>query len=716
MKKTLLFLALAITWVFTVNAQVSFSTPAGGESWEYGTTHQIDILNSGGDINTECMVWIIWDSGSQSNTLEIFVPLPSGISSFNWTVDPTTYTPSNDYYFEIRDNNDNSLIATSNTFTVVATSVVFRIDAPGASSTWISGQNRTIEWFSYQISDVKIEYNLDDGNGWQTIENSFAVNEGYNSYNWAIPGITGTNSNSLIKISDVSNASTYKESETFTLSGSAPVTFTNPTTGDQWEIGTIHSIDFTFSGTSSFGGDIVLYDNNDTQIDNIGYITVNNGANSFNWDIGASFSPVNDCYLAIIDGSNNNVGTSEHFDLLAAQPNVTQVSQPTANNYVINGQDIAIYWGTVGGVTNVKIEYTTNNGSSWNTITPSNPTADGNSNYYNWSVSGISGTNPQSIIRVSDVDDATRFALSDTFTLAANSPVSFTTPTSTTQWTVGTIQNIIIEYTGTSNLDAEIQFFDNGNQIWSPSLDYVILTNGTNQFAWNIDPNSGFNPTTNMVIKVTDGNTTIYATSDEFELVTASTPTLSADQASIVFPNTIIGNTSGKGITIVGVALTNNVTLSLTQANDFKIWDDANSQWVTNFSVSPNSGNLNTYLNIEFTASTNGTSLDTLVIESTGATTILVPLSANAVTGINDITDNSINIFPNPNNGNFNINLESTPTNANINIYNMSGRVVLTKQLNSIENNIQLNNTNADVYFVKITNNNKLIIKKIVVE
>jgi hypothetical protein len=80
------------------------------------------------------------------------------------------------------------------------------------------------------------------------------------------------------------------------------------------------------------------------------------------------------------------------------------------------------------------------------------------------------------------------------------------------------------------------------------------------------------------------------------------------------------------------------------------------------------------------------------------------------------INENTVKIYPNPNNGNFTIEFSNLETGTEISVYNMTGKTVfrgyITEQL---QQNINLGKTSTGLYVVKIKNGKELITKKIVV-
>ncbi len=103
----------------------------------------------------------------------------------------------------------------------------------------------------------------------------------------------------------------------------------------------------------------------------------------------------------------------------------------------------------------------------------------------------------------------------------------------------------------------------------------------------------------------------------------------------------------------------------------------------------------------------------------------LFPIGCGPGLGIgipqNNHLANSINLFPNPNNGQFSFAITLTePTNLNFTVVNMLGQVVYTKAENNVSNAIlscDLSHLAKGIYYANITdNNNNKTIKKIIIQ
>ena len=79
---------------------------------------------------------------------------------------------------------------------------------------------------------------------------------------------------------------------------------------------------------------------------------------------------------------------------------------------------------------------------------------------------------------------------------------------------------------------------------------------------------------------------------------------------------------------------------------------------------------------------------------------------------------NIIKLFPNPSNGNVSLQFNEMPKgNLEISVTDVTGKIVLTHKIVAVNSSPQFNlDVKNGIYFVKITNQDKTIIKKMVVQ
>jgi len=87
----------------------------------------------------------------------------------------------------------------------------------------------------------------------------------------------------------------------------------------------------------------------------------------------------------------------------------------------------------------------------------------------------------------------------------------------------------------------------------------------------------------------------------------------------------------------------------------------------------------------------------------------------DVVNNINNISNNTFTIYPNPNNGVFNIVTTNNASNR-ITITDVSGKLVYENNTNSNNILVDLNNVNKGIYFVKVFNETGVEIEKIIIK
>jgi hypothetical protein len=93
--------------------------------------------------------------------------------------------------------------------------------------------------------------------------------------------------------------------------------------------------------------------------------------------------------------------------------------------------------------------------------------------------------------------------------------------------------------------------------------------------------------------------------------------------------------------------------------------------------------------------------------------TFAITQSVSACTSINESENNSstINVFPNPNNGEFNVNLNSISENTIIEVYNAIGQLIVKQKANRLNNSLNLKNEVNGIYTIRITENGEVFQK-----
>jgi len=140
----------------------------------------------------------------------------------------------------------------------------------------------------------------------------------------------------------------------------------------------------------------------------------------------------------------------------------------------------------------VKIEYSTNGGSSYSTIVSSTA----NDGSYTWTVPNTPST--QCLVRISDAADGNPSDVSDaTFTIPSNEFIVLDVPNGGESWQAGTQHIIVWHGQGINNKDVKIEYSTNNGATYN-FIDYKTNTGTSGSYTWNI-PNT---PSTQCLVRV----------------------------------------------------------------------------------------------------------------------------------------------------------------------------------------------------------------------
>jgi hypothetical protein len=139
-----------------------------------------------------------------------------------------------------------------------------------------------------------------------------------------------------------------------------------------------------------------------------------------------------------------------------------------------SGLEEDIIWQTVGEVENVRIEYSTDDGTTWLEI----EAATENDGIYTWLVPSSASTD--CLVRVSDAEDGVPADTTDVAFTIIDEPVIFiTAPNGGESWPVGSEQKITWRSAGVGNV--KIDFTSDGSLTWS---ELVAETENTGTYTW----------------------------------------------------------------------------------------------------------------------------------------------------------------------------------------------------------------------------------------
>ena len=181
-------------------------------------------------------------------------------------------------------------------------------------------------------------------------------------------------------------------------------------------------------------------------------------------------------------------------NLLQSTPSATEkitVKEPNGGEKWYVGSQKDIWWESQNFNDPVKIEYSTNGGTSWKTITSSTT-----NQFYPWSIPNEPSTN--CLVRVSDAADGNPLDVSDSKFSIVAAGLTIISPNGGEKWHAGTIQNVQWSSQNIPDNDVSIEYsIDNGQ-----TYNFIgVQTNNasTETWQWDTVPNT---PSKNCLIRI----------------------------------------------------------------------------------------------------------------------------------------------------------------------------------------------------------------------
>ncbi len=271
--------------------------------------------------------------------------------------------------------------------------------APVSSGKWNAAGTSNITWNSAFIADVKIEFSSDNGASWETIEESISANT--RLYEWDAPNVISDEC--FIKISDVANPDIMSmNEEAFTF---ASLELLEPNGFLTYQVGREYEV--TWSG--ELIGDLSMYyqaeDGGDWVFVADG---IDAGTGSYMW---TPETATDWCKVKLEETAFPELSDESDFRFFVY---LLDILSPFENEIVTSGFSYDITWNSEI-ISNVKIELSTDNGSTWSVIA-TNITAE--DQVYSWNVPDAMYSN--CYIKLSYPSNAEIFSQSDLFAIDIN--------------------------------------------------------------------------------------------------------------------------------------------------------------------------------------------------------------------------------------------------------------------------------------------------------
>ena len=222
----------------------------------------------------------------------------------------------------------------------------------------------------------------------------------------------------------------------------SPIVVTSPNGGEVWTVNSAKQITWAKYGSLATGADAVLYSLDNGQ----NWVSITSNGNSpQNWvtpnqtTTQAKIKVCNSANAQFCDESNSAFNLTGGFTLIA--PNGGEVWS-AQNPHTIS-------WSTLGVVSNVKLQYSTNGGSSWADIATF---ANATGGQYLWTPPVAAGST-SARIKILDAANPDVYDISNANYILQN--IAISAPVENARWKIGTTQRISWLSTGIDNVKIE---------------------------------------------------------------------------------------------------------------------------------------------------------------------------------------------------------------------------------------------------------------------
>lgn len=395
------------------------TSPNGGEVWSGSTSQNITWTSQNID-----NVRIEYSTNAGSNWVVIENTYPAGTGTYPWIVPSAGTSGSTTMLVRVSNATNTSLNDVSNGYWTIPPAVI-TVVSPNGGEAFFNGSMRPIRWTSQSVVNMRIEYSTNNGSSWTLINDSIPAARTF--FSWVIPsGVNSSNCRVRLRdrldysIEDISNAgftimpspssniSKYRGGsfDGYASDNSAPksLVLLTPNGGETWSGSTTQAITWTCQNVSNIR---IEYSTNNGSNWLLVIDPYPAGTGTFSWVVpGAGPSGTTQARVRILDAGDNSLNDQSNATWTIPPSSIT-VAAPSGGEVFQNGSSRSIRWSSQS-VLQVRLDYSTNNGSSWTLIAEPVPA---DRTFYSWVVpSGITTT--QGKIRVRDYVDPTVFDIS----------------------------------------------------------------------------------------------------------------------------------------------------------------------------------------------------------------------------------------------------------------------------------------------------------------
>ena len=490
------------------------------------------------------------------------------------------------------------------------------------------------------------------------------------------------------------------------------IQLTSPAGGESWKQGTVKNVQWTSSGVSNVK---IEFSENDGE----SWTTIANNISAAlgNYDITLPVTVSTKCKVRVSDVSDENIYSRNRiaFSLYDTKSLALYSSIPST---LQTGVILPVRW-TSKGVKTIKIEYSTDNGGTWNFVAETNV----ENLVYKWTLPNIVTSGCK--IRVSDKSDNSLVSESSSFSIVDNPIIGGPYPVDNNTMALYHFDN---DYFNSVNPQTYASPFNATNFISNDEnkMDYALKIDNSAASSCVVLPHENSlsltgNWTVEFWFKINSwgGTTTQYpymflkSGANYFVFLDVASKSLHAGYdyeggaENVFLPSNVLE--LNKWYHVLFTRNTLNTTLNCQLHNATRQLLSSKSATYSPSHIPKTNTNP---VNIGgFTGGSN-VQFDGYIDEVRISNVVRTFIS----TGINDVNNDPIfSVCPNPTNGIIHLNISKMISNGLIRITNINGQEVYNQKMNDItDSTISLSNLSKGIYFISIYNNENSWTEKII--
>ena len=430
------------------------------------------------------------------------------------------------FYSVARDNignTESAPAAPDSTLTIPIPSSM-TIVSPNGGENYLQGSNRSIQWSYTGSPGPLVMIELLNGTAVdKVISSGISIGSGgFGSYIWNISSNQTLGSEFKIRITSTSDAACTDTSDApFTISSGASLAVATPNGGETWQRGSIHAINWTYTGSPGSAVIIELLQGVAVnQIISSNTTIGSGGAGSYNWIIPYNQTPGTDYQIRITTTSNPACSDTSNAPFIIGPGSPITVVSPNGGDKWKQGSTQTLKWNyTDDPGSSVKIEVI--KGSIVRVIAPSTSIGSDGYGFFNFTFPYGAPLGSDYQIRVTSTSNTSYTDTSDA-PFAIIPPITVVSPNGGEEWQQGSAQIISWNYIGNPGPTVKIEALRGDTVLAVISQGTPIGIGGTGSFNLTLPINAPLG--TDYRIRISSTSNAIYTdTSDAPFKITADT-------------------------------------------------------------------------------------------------------------------------------------------------------------------------------------------------